>query len=135
MTVTVSNVRIALNDITTDELADSTIVQKIETCNAILTVRIPSPVSTELFEIAVRDFAAYLSFSISNVFTQAKFGPLTVRRDIEDILAALKKQANDAIKEASGGDVDLDGTIRKFTHKLGYFFADRDVEIPDRAEL
>jgi len=135
MSVIIDDVRIALNNITSDELTDDTITQKIETADSILTALIPSPVSATLFEIAVRDYAAYLSFAISNVFSSARFGPLSVKKEIDDILAALKDQANKAIKAASGGAVDIDGAIKAFRLEKGYLFVDRNAEIPTRSVI
>ena len=135
MSVTIDDVRIALNNITSDELTDDTISQKIDTTTAILNSVIPAPVSAELLDIAIRDYAAYLSFVISNVYHEARFGPLTVKKRIDEILAALKEQANKAIKTASGGDVDIDGVTHAFKLETGYLFVDRDVEIPTRSVL
>lgn len=126
MAVTIIDVRAALNDITLDELADLTVQQKIEDAEVILAAKITSPVSADLYEIAVRNYAAYLSFRVSNVFKQARFGPLSVQRDVQGILAALKAQSEEAIADASPSGLKL---------KVGYMFADRNLDVPTKAVL
>lgn len=126
MSVTIIEVRAALNDITLDELADLTVQQKIEDAEIILAAKITSPVSAELYEIAIRNYAAFLSFRVSNVFKNAKFGPLSVQRDIQTILNSLKVQSEEAIADASPSSFKL---------KIGYMFADRNLDIPTKAVL
>lgn len=126
MSVTILDVRAALNDITEDELASLTIQQKIEDSETILAVKITSPLSADLFDIAVRSYAAFLAFRVSNVFKNAKFGPLSVQRDVQAVLDALKAQVEEAIADASPSSFKL---------KVGFMFADREVEIPTKAVL
>jgi len=126
MAVTISDVRTALNDITKDELADLTIQQAIEDAEVILAAKITSPVSTGLFDIAVKYLAAYKAFIVSNVFRDAKFGPLSIKRDVQAIAGSLKAQAEEAAEDASPSSMKL---------KIGYMFADRSLEIPTKAVL
>ena len=126
MAVTILDVRAALNHITEDELVDVTIQQKIDDVEAILGAEISSPISSELFDIAVKYLAAYKAFSVSNVFKQAKFGPLSVQRNIQAILDSLKEQAEEAAEDASPSNMKL---------KVGYMFADRNLDVPTKAVL
>lgn len=126
MSVTILDVRGALNSITEDELTDLKIQQSIDDSQIILASKIVSPISTDLFDIAVRDYAAYKAFSVSNVFKSAKFGPLSVQRDIQGVVDILKAQSEEAIINASPSNLKL---------KVGYMFSDRAVEIPTKAVL
>ena len=126
MSVTILDVRGALNSITEDELVDLKIQQSIDDAEVVLALKITSPVSAELFDIAVRDYAAYKAFSVSNVFKQAKFGPLSIQRDVQAIADALKSQAEEAIINASPTSFKL---------KVGYMFTDRGLDIPTKAVL
>ena len=126
MSVTILDVRGALNNITEDELADLTAQQKIDDAEVILAAKITSPVSADLYEIAVRSYAAYSSFIVSNTFKQAKFGPLSIQRDIQKIADALKAQAEEAIINASPSKLKL---------KVSYMWTDRSLTVPTDSVL
>lgn len=126
MTITVTDVREALNLISEDELADVTIVQKINDAKAILGAQIKQPVSVQLFEIAIRNYAAYFSFIVSNVFKSAKFGPLSVQRDVQQQAELLRLQAEQSIK-------NLKITTMKI--EKSYLFTHRDIAVPTYAKL
>ena len=126
MSVTILDVRNSLNNITTDELADVTIQQKIDDAEVILTAKITSPVSSELFDIAVKYLAAYKAFIVSNTFKSAKFGPLSIQRDVQSIVDELKEQAEEAIIDAKPTSLRL---------KVGFMFADRNLDVPTKAVL
>lgn len=124
MVVTILDVRALLNDITVEELVDLTIQQNIEDSQTILNLKIPSPVSAELFDIAVKYLAGYKSFVVSNTFKSAKFGPLSVQRDVQGIANALKVQLEEAVADASPSDFKL---------KVAYMFSDRNIATPTKS--
>ena len=126
MSVIILDVRGTLNSITEDELTDLKIQQSIDDAEVVLTSKIVSPISADLFDIAVRDYAAYKAFSVSNVFKSAKFGPLSVQRDIQRIVDELKSQVEESI---------INATPSRFKLKAGYMFSDRGLDIPTKAVL
>lgn len=121
MSVTILDVRVALNDITEDELADGTIQQKIDDSETILASKITTPVSSELFDIAIKYLAAYKSYIVSGVFKDAKFGPLSIKRDVQKTADSLKSQAEESI---------INATPSRFKLKVGFMFTDRSLTIP-----
>jgi len=95
--VTIDDVRVALNEISQEELADATIQQKIDDANEIADEKGLSGFNRKRF---VRAWAALKSFIVSNTYTQADFGDIEVRRAWETILEQLEQEVKDSLIEA-----------------------------------
>lgn len=94
--VTPEDVRLALNDISEEELATGTIEQKIEDGEYYAENKGLSGYKKTKF---VRSFAALKSFLVSNTYNQVDFGEIEVRRDWERILEELEKELEEVGSE------------------------------------
>lgn len=101
MPVSIIDVRIHLNNITTDEVADDTIQQKIDDAEAFATsVGIAVGDARNRF---VRAWAAWRSFIISRSYARVKIGVIDVREDLKMKAQGLKDEAQEALDEAIEG--------------------------------
>jgi hypothetical protein len=94
MAITISDVRACLNDISTDELADATITDKITEGEDWVDVNNGDTGST-YGEYAIKYYSAYLSYLVSNSYLQASAGPVSVREPYEIRAKMLLDQAVD----------------------------------------
>lgn len=97
MAVTVHDVRVALNEITREELADSTIQQKIDEAE-----EDADNMGVETNERFIRNWAAYKAFCVSRSYLATKIGDVSVRRDLEMFKESLWKEAQRALEEVAG---------------------------------
>ncbi len=109
MAVTSHDVRVALNDITQDELTDDTILQKITDAEADAANQ---GITGNRF---IRELAAYRSFLVSRSYIQAKVGDIMVRRDLKMFADTLLQNVKDA----------ADGGYEKIAIKATPMFDDR----------
>jgi hypothetical protein len=108
MPVSITDVRIHLNNITPEEVADETIGQKISDADAFATeIGLTAGAIRDRF---VRCWAAWRSFIISRSYKKVKIGVLEVQEDLGLKADALKQEAEDALADATGGDLITVGT-------------------------
>jgi hypothetical protein len=98
MAVTVTDVRIALNNIPPEDLADDAILQKISDAEAFASELGLSPGNKR--DRFVRDWAAWRSFIISNTYSRIKLADITVQQEIRMRAAELKQAADDSLAMA-----------------------------------
>lgn len=98
--ITINDVRVALNEISREEVSDSLIQQKIDDATYIANKGGVSGYPRIRF---IRAYAAYKSFIVSYTYSQSKFGNVAVRREWERILDELKDELEDALIEAGLG--------------------------------
>lgn len=95
--VVIDDVRVALNEISQEELADATIQQKIDDANEIADEKGLSGFNRKRF---IRAWAALKAFVVSNTYSQADFGDIQVQREWERILDQLEEEVKDSLIEA-----------------------------------
>ncbi len=96
MSVNVEDVRIALNEISEEEISDKLIEQKIEDGKYIAEQKELDGYPKTKF---IRAYAAFKSFIVSNTYSQSDFGDVSVRREWETILENLKDEMKEALIE------------------------------------
>lgn len=101
--VSVADVRIHLNNITTEEVSDETIGQKITDAYFWATQfgLAHDDTSTAYF---VRCYAAWRSFISSRSYTKVKIGVVEVNNPWEQKAKELKTEAEEALEEVLGGE-------------------------------
>jgi len=117
MTVTVSDVRIALNNISSDDLADVTIAQKIDDANRYLEEMSLTTASGPVYDKAVRDLAASWAYVVSELYQNIKIGPISAKRSIELVVKQLEKRANESLTTLAGTDVFIFETTELEDHR------------------
>jgi len=127
MTVTESDIRENLNNITTEELAAETIVMKIADAELIIGQYADSSVSEELKDFAIKAWASWKSFVVSKSYSKMKMGDLSASREIKMIEERLKQEAEDALSLVAGSE------SQSFTVVSGDFTDDRP-ETEDKVE-
>jgi len=101
MAVSVADVRIYLNDISTTEVGDSTISQKIDYAGAYATgLGIPAGSGHDRYTCAL---AAYRSFIVSRSYTLVEQGTIEVRRDLKMTADALLVEVDEILAEVLPG--------------------------------
>jgi len=104
MAVTVEDIRIHLNGITSDELLDGTIEQAIEEAEEKAT---DLGITSEIF---IRKWAAWLSFSRSNLFTDIRLHDIRIKRDLQAKLQRLQEDAEEEAELQTGEDLVVEST-------------------------
>lgn len=99
MPVNPEDVRAALNEISEEEVATSTIQLKIKDAR-FKAEKHGLDEGTRAWEKYVRARAALGSFIVSDTYIQADFGDIEVRRAWERILDELKNEVEEALEEA-----------------------------------
>jgi len=97
MSVTIKNVRDCLNNISTSEVTDDTIGDKILDAEAWVEDAGGDPDDGANGERAVKYYAAWLSYIVSNTYLQASTGPISIREPYEQRAAHLLKMAQKAL--------------------------------------
>ncbi len=96
MSVNVEDVRIALNEISEEEISDKLIEQKIEDGKYIAEQKELDGYPKTKF---IRAYAAFKSFIVSNTYTSTDYGEVSVEREWETILENLKDEMKEALIE------------------------------------
>lgn len=105
---TVTDVRIALNNISDSELSSTTIQQKLDDATDLADVNsIPAGRRRERF---IRDWAAWQSFIVSKTFSSVRIGDVSVRRDLEKLVETLRQNAITALQEATETYIVVEAT-------------------------
>jgi len=117
MAVTVSDVRIALNNISEDDLSDATIAQKIDDAQKYLKQMSLTTTSGPIYDRAVRDLAAFWSFVVSELYQNIKIGPISAKRSIELVVKQLEQRAKESLITLVGADVFLVETTELEDHR------------------
>lgn len=94
--VNVQDVRIALNEISEDEVSDKLIEQKIQDGEYLADKKGIGGYPKTKF---IRAYAAWKSFLVSNTYSQTDFGDVSVRREWETILQSLREEMEEAMIE------------------------------------
>lgn len=94
--VTVEDVRIALNEISKEELNDSTIQQKIEDAEHIASNKGIEGYNRTRF---IRAYAALKSFIVSSTYARVNFGDATVQREWRTILDELQNEVDEVLQQ------------------------------------
>ena len=101
--VTVTDVRVALNNISIIEVADETIQQKIDDIAEWLTEH-GYNIDVRAARRYIRSWAALRSFAISRTYSMMKQGDLQVKREWQVVLDELKNDSNDSWAELIGAE-------------------------------
>lgn len=99
MTVSPQDVRAALNEMSEEELADSTIDLKLKDAR-FRAKKLGLGEGTPEWERFVRAKAALGSFIISNTYQRTDFGDIAVTREWERIVDELENEMEEALEEA-----------------------------------
>ena len=108
MPVVVTDVRVALNNISEEELSSLTIEQKIRDAEAKADENsLPAGDARDRF---VRDWAAYLGFIVSKTYTNIRLGDIQLQRSFAAYLENLRKRAEESLEEATGQELAISST-------------------------
>lgn len=99
--VTVTDVRVALNNISIIEVADETIQQKIDDIADWLTEH-GYDIDIRASRKYIRSWAALRSFAISRTYSSMKQGDLQVKREWEIVLNELKNDLSESWSDLVG---------------------------------
>lgn len=133
MTVTITDVRIHLNNISPEEVSDDTVQQKIDDAEFMSnTFGIPAGALRDRF---VRAWAAWRSFLISHSYNRTKIGVIDVREDLEMKAAALQKDAEDTLIDATGDMSAVLSTPMFDDRPIDPYEAGEDPETVDQTKL
>jgi hypothetical protein len=111
--VTINEVRVALNNISTGEVTDDTILQKIEDVQGWMEDQ-GYEVTSRGARRFIRATAALRSFAISKTYSMLKQGDLQVKNEWELKLNELKADADDAWAEIIGSGVFISTSTPMF---------------------
>lgn len=131
MVVTITTVRDCLNNMSTDEVADDTVTDKIADASAWVTDAGGNPADAAWGERACKYRASYLSFVVSNTYLQASMGPLNVREAWEQRAEHLKEQADAALRK----ELDTPKIITKKVKLLRKYSKSEQEKDPNVLEL
>jgi len=95
-TITPDDVRAALNDISEEELSTNTIQQKIQDAEYYADEKSLDGYEKTKF---IRSYAALKSFIVSNTYTRADFGDISVQREWERILTELENELKEVAED------------------------------------
>ena len=110
MTVTIQDVRDALNNITIDDLADATVQQKIADGILIITKAGGDPAMEE-FDLAVKAYAAWQGYLVANIYESVKIGDLSAKLRYIERVNKLKEIFDDAFEMiGTGGELLVEST-------------------------
>ena len=96
MSVDIQDVRIALNEISEEEISDRLIEQKIEDGEYIAEQKGMDGYPKNKF---IRAYAAFKSFLVSNTYSRTDYGEISVSREWETILENLREEMKEALIE------------------------------------
>jgi hypothetical protein len=131
MTVTETNVRDCLNNISTDEVATATVTDKIDDAEAWVDNAGGDPADGDWGERACKYYAAYLSYIVSNSYLEATAGPIRVREPYEIRAKSLLEQAEEALAKA----LDMSKVMTKKIPLLREYTSEEQERDPDVLNL
>jgi hypothetical protein len=118
MSVTVNDVRYCLNNASEEDIAELTIVDKIHDAEGWAEEVGIDPDDDGSGEKAVKYYAAWLSYMVSNTYIMASAGPISVREAFEEKSKFLRDQAEAWLGKALGTSTVVTKKIpllRKYT--------------------
>jgi hypothetical protein len=102
MAVTVTDVRNCLNNASEDDIAELTVVDKINDAKVWAEDIGIDPDDGNSGEMATKYYASWLSYMVSNTYIMASAGPISVREAFEEKSEFLRKQAEMWLGKALG---------------------------------